>query len=236
VLCVPILVAATDFPSPRGRVSDFAEVIDLAHAARITEISEELERRTGIQLAVVTIASYAPEGSIDDYAAGLFKAWGIGKAKEDNGLLLIMAASERRVRIEVGYGLEPVVTDGRAGEIIDRDILPAFRRGEYGEGLLRGASALAVLAGGQGGVAEPEPGRPFPDDLLIAALLLGGLVLVILLAHSRRHPGRHDWWNTDGTWGRPGGFGGLGGGGFGGGGFGGFGGGASGGGGAGRGW
>ena len=229
-LCAPVLLAATTFPSPRGRVSDFAEVIDPGHAARIAEVSEELERRTGIQLAVVTVPSYAPEAGIEDYAAGLFKAWGIGKAKEDHGLLLIMAAAERRVRIEVGYGLEPIVTDGRAGEIIDRDILPSFRRGEFGEGLLRGADALADLAAGQGGTPEPD-GRPSVNDLVILAFLLGGLVLVVLLAYGGRLSRRRDWWNRGGTWGDSGGFGG-----FGGGGFGGFGGGGSGGGGASRGW
>jgi uncharacterized protein len=229
LLVAPLALGAAGFPTPRGLVNDFAGVLDAPAEARIIALAEGVRRDTGVELAVVTIPSYAPEASLDDYAVGLFQAWGIGKSREDNGLLLIMALAERRVRIEVGYGLEPIVTDGRAGAIIDAEILPAFRRGEYGEGLVRGAEALAQLVSAPAAPAENPSSR---EEFWMAVLLLGGLLFLAWLAQSRRRRSRWGWWDG-GAWGGSGGFGGFGGSG---GGFGGFGGGASGGGGAGRGW
>ncbi len=231
LLVAPFLLGAAVFPTPHGFVNDFAGVLDAPTAARLTELAEGLRRDAGVELAVVTVPSYAPEASLDDYAVGLFQAWSIGKAREDNGLLLIMALAERRVRIEVGYGLEPVVTDGRAGAIIDAEILPAFRRGEYGEGLFRGAAALAKLVA-TGAPETPAEHHSSRDDLWLTVLLFGGFLLLVLLAQSRRRRSQWGWWDG-GVWGGSGGFGGFGGSG---GGFGGFGGGGSGGGGAGRGW
>ncbi|MEO5656824.1 MAG: TPM domain-containing protein [Nitrospiria bacterium] len=227
--CVPLLIGAAVYPRPQGFVNDFAGVIDPATEARIAAVSESLQRGTGIELAVVTVASYAPEAALDAYAAGLFQAWGIGSAARDTGLLLIMAVGERQVRIEVGYGLEPVVTDGRAGAILDTDILPSVRRGEYGEGLARGAEALARLAGAgaEGAGAERAPPRALDAGTM---LLVGGLILFLLLTNKIGRS-RRGGWRQGGGW-TTGGFGGFGGGG----GFGGFGGGGSGGGGAGRGW
>ncbi len=229
LVCAPALLGATSYPQPRGFVNDFAGVIDAPSETRITAVAEDAKARLGIELAVVTIPTFAPEGSLEDYAAGLFRAWGIGSAKNDRGLLLIMAASERRVRIEVGYGLEPIVTDGRAGAIIDAEILPAFREDAYGEGLYRGAAALAALVGSEGGPAPPRDEKGIPVDVLVIALLLGGFVAMVLLTGRIARRRRGGWWRGD-VWGGPTGFGGFGGG------FGGFGGGSGGGGGASRGW
>jgi uncharacterized protein len=229
LLVARFALGAADFPTPSGLVNDFAGVLDAPAEARIIALAEGVRRDTGVELAVVTIPTYAPEASLDDYAVGLFQAWGIGKAREDNGVLLIMALAERRVRIEVGYGLEPIVTDGRAGAIIDAEILPAFRRGEYGEGLVSGAEALAQLVTTDA-PAAPADSPSSRDEFWMAVLLLGGLLVLAWLAQSRRS--RWGWWDG-GAWGGSGGFGGFGGSG---GGFGGFGWGASGGGGAGRGW
>jgi uncharacterized protein len=216
LLVAPLALGAAGFPTSRGLVNDFAGVLDAPAEARIIALAEGLRRDPGVELAVVTIPSYAPEASLDDYAVGLFQAWGIGKAGEDNGLLLIM----------VGYGLEPIVTDGRAGAIIDAEILPAFRRGEYGEGLVRGAEALAQLVSAPAAPAENPSSR---EEFWMAVLLLGGLLFLAWLAQSRRRRSRWGWWDG-GAWGGSGGFGGFGGSG------GEFGGGASGGGGAGRRW
>lgn len=230
LVCAPALLGATSYPQPRGFVNDFAGVIDAPIETRITAVAEDAKARLGIELAVVTIPTFVPEGSLEDYAAGLFRAWGIGSAKNDRGLLLIMAASERRVRIEVGYGLEPIVTDGRAGAIIDAEILPAFRRDAYGEGLYRGAAALAALVGSEGGPALPRGDeKGIPVDVLVIALLFGGFVAMVLLTSRIARRRRGGWWRGD-VWGGPTGFGGFGDG------FGGFGGGSGGGGGASRGW
>lgn len=230
VCCGPLLWGAAEYPRPHGFVNDFAEVIDAPVEARMAERSDALRRRAGIELAVATVPTFAPESSLADYAAGLFRAWGIGDAARDRGVLLIMAVAERQVRIEVGYGLEPILTDGRAGAIIDADILPAFRRGAYGEGLANGADAIARVVEGGDGVPEGDQAPPSSPDWL-TIVVVGGIILFILLTNGLARPRRRGWWDG-GVWPTHGGFGG----GFGGGGFGGFGGGGSGGGGAGRGW
>jgi uncharacterized membrane protein YgcG len=93
-------------------------------------------------VVVVTVETIAPNQSIEDYAVRLFEQAGIGQKKQDNGLLVLFAKTERQVRIEVGYQLEEYVTDGYAGDTIRQEMLPAFRRGEYGPGLLAGTTRL----------------------------------------------------------------------------------------------
>lgn len=110
----------------------------------MTRLAEALERATGAQLAVAVVESIEPYGSIEQYSIALAEAWGVGSGEEDNGVLLVLAMGERRVRIEVGYGLEGAITDGTAGAILDEAVLPALREGQYGAGLLRGMEAVSA--------------------------------------------------------------------------------------------
>jgi len=99
----------------------------------------------------VTLESI-PEGDIESYAVDLFEAWGIGKKGEDNGLLILVSVAERLIRIEVGYGLEGIITDGMAGEVIRQKIAPSFGKGEFGEGIFNGTATLANLIAREKGV------------------------------------------------------------------------------------
>jgi uncharacterized protein len=219
----------------RGLVNDFAGVMG-PEEPPLEALLRELEQKTGAQVAVVTLSSLEG-GEISDFSNRLFERWGIGQAGEDNGVLLLAAIEDRQVWIEVGYGLEPLIPDARAGRVLDEAVLPSFRQEQYGPGLAAGAASLALLVANESGVEltgrlTPQPvatETPSPFAGLLRLLVLFVVVLLFIrnpwLAFMLLSSGRMS--------------GGFGGGGFGrggGGGFGGFGGGMSGGGGAGRSW
>ncbi|GAA0869447.1 hypothetical protein GCM10009116_12830 [Brevundimonas basaltis] len=129
------------FPALSGRVVDQARLLTPEKEAGLTARLEALERDTSDQLVVVTLDSL--QGlEIEDYGYRLGRAWGIGQAGENNGALLIVAPNERKVRIEVGYGLEPILTDGLSALIIHNEILPSFRDGHFERGIEQGVAAI----------------------------------------------------------------------------------------------
>jgi uncharacterized protein len=143
VVCSVSALAQT-FPKPAGRVTDLANVIDPATEAEIDGRLEQLERQTSSEVAVVTVPSL--EGTpVEDYAMRLFKEWGIGQAKEDNGVLVLVAPNEREMRIEVGYGLEGVLPDGLAGQVIRENFIPRFRDDDYNGGIRDGVARVVDI-------------------------------------------------------------------------------------------
>ncbi|MEY4241683.1 MAG: hypothetical protein RJA14_1379 [Pseudomonadota bacterium] len=137
----PALAAGPTFPPLNGRVIDHGDLVsdggELALATRL----EALERDTSDQVVVVTVPDLQGY-EIEDYGYQLGRAWGIGQAEKNNGVLLIVAPRERKVRIEVGYGLEPVLTDALSALIIQNEILPAFREGDFERGIEQGVDAI----------------------------------------------------------------------------------------------
>ena len=213
-----------------GYVFDFARVVNSPDRTAIEQTLRQVEFSTGAEVKVVTLPSLRG-GDVEDFANRLFERWGIGKKDKDNGVLILAAIEDRTMRIEVGYGLEPVITDAAAGRIRDQFMLPAFRQGNYSAGLRAGAEAVAAAIGGKTMTTTP-PSREEPDEgpLDMVVRLFITIVIVIFVI---RHPFLALVLLGGGRGGRSYG-GGFGGGGFGGGGFGGggFGGGMSGGGGA----
>jgi uncharacterized protein len=137
----PVL-SAQDVPEAKGRISDFANVIDLATEREIERRLEDLEKKTSSEIAVVTIESL--KGSpVEDYANRLFKQWGVGQARLDNGVMVLVATGDREMRIEVGYGLEGVLPDGLAGQIIREEFTPRFRDGDFSGGIRNGVFRVA---------------------------------------------------------------------------------------------
>ncbi|MDE3155424.1 MAG: TPM domain-containing protein [Acidobacteriota bacterium] len=131
-------------PQPRGYVNDFAGVLDSGAQTELDALLRQAERDTSDQIALVTVSSL--QGlTVEDYANRLFQQWGVGTREKDNGVLVLVAPAEHRIRIEVGYGLEPVLPDGLAGEIIRTDFLPAFKRGDYRDGLLAGMRRIVEV-------------------------------------------------------------------------------------------
>ena len=139
-------------PNPRTRdgtwVTDMPRALNAATVARLNAMIDELERTTGAELAVVVVASLDGQ-SVEEFAEKLFKMWGIGKAGKDNGLLLLWSTGDRKVRIEVGYGLEGIITDGKAGAILDAYVIPKFKAGQFDEGIIAGVSGVVMALGNQ---------------------------------------------------------------------------------------
>lgn len=142
------------FPRLTGRVVDEANILDPALEQQIAQISAGLERQTSDQLVVVTLASLRGR-EIEEYGYQLGRHWGIGQSAEpgsgqakDNGVLLIVAPNERRVRIEVGYGAEGRLTDALSSVIINQSIVPRFRAGDFAGGILRGTQDITQVLGG----------------------------------------------------------------------------------------
>ena len=246
-------------PSLTAPVNDFAGLIDSSSEAELDRRIRALRQATGDVIVVATIPSHEGYLDIRELAVKLFEngGRGIGDKGKDNGLLIVIAAKERRAAIEVGYDLEGTVTDGFAGETIREAMIPAFRQGQYGQGLIAAVARLSSRIASARGVkiegVEREPvrreRRRSGPTWLIPVLMI--LLIIYLNSRSRRGGRRNRW--TGGPWSGwsggvgpfgggafGGGFGGFGGGriggGSGGGGFGGFGGGRSGGGGAAGGW
>jgi uncharacterized protein len=230
-------------------VNDFAHVIDAQSAAALDQRIRALKAASGDVVVVATVDTYAPYADITDYAVKMFEnhGRGIGDKGKDNGVLVVVAVKDRKVRVEVGYDLEQFITDGYAGEISRTYMAPAFARGEYGAGVLAGTNqVIARIAQARGvtitGVPAPTAvggGAPLPISSGMIVFLM--IVFFILNLRSRRAGyrggrwGRGGWSGWNSGVGPFGGGGGFGGGGFGGG-FGGFGGGRSGGGGGGASW
>jgi uncharacterized protein len=149
---------------PQGWVSDFAGIMPDTVKSQVDALSAEVKKSTGAEIAVVTVPSL--DGmSVEEYAVRLFKNWGIGEKGKDNGVLFLIAPNEHKTRIEVGYGLEPVITDGRAGEIIRKTVIPFFKAGDYNQGILQGSREIAALITGKDLVPSvpiptPEPQSP----------------------------------------------------------------------------
>ena len=130
-ICVP--ARAVPWPDPVGAVNDFAHVIPLDQAQSLESYLDDFQNQTGAAIVVVTVAS--ADGDVDGAAVSLFKAWGIGEKGKDNGVLILAAIQDRRARIEVGYGLEGVLTDADAGDILRQQVYPFFKQQQYGQGL-----------------------------------------------------------------------------------------------------
>jgi uncharacterized protein len=225
---------------PSGYVTDFAGVIAPDTKARLEELCREVEEKTGAQIAVVTVHSLDGE-SVENYAVDLYKKLGVGSKGDNRGVLLLVAPDEHKYRIEVGYGLEPVINDARAGDA-GRAMVPSLRQGNDSAAIETATWMLAKYIADDRGVtlSGQPPARPQRRQRersspigLWAILFIIWIIIAIARAAGGRRGGGGGWWigpmlgGMGGGW-RGGGFGGS----SGGGGFGGFGGGSSGGGGA----
>jgi uncharacterized protein len=147
-----VAAAGYDFPALTGRVVDRADILPAADEARIVAKAEALDHATGHQLVVVTVPSLGGH-AIEDYSLALGNSWGIGRKRADDGVLLVIAPTERKVRIELGKGLEATLTNAEAQRIIDTDVLPAFRSGDFARGIDGGVDGVIHDIGPAGGGA-----------------------------------------------------------------------------------
>jgi uncharacterized protein len=247
VATIALALAALSFPAcayaepisqlhPTNYVNDFAHVLSSETTAELNDVSQQIDQKAHAQMAVVTINSLDGR-DIESYAVDLFKQWGIGNKSTNRGVLILIAVKDHRYRTEVGYGLEPILPDGKVGGFW-REVLPLLKQSDYDQALKlnteRVASVIAEDAGVQltGATAsstERAPPRRPPAGISLGGVVILIILVIVVLATPLR--GILFWWLLMGGGGRRGGWG-SGGFGGGGGGFGGFGGGSSGGGGA----
>jgi uncharacterized protein len=205
--------ADLNFPPLTGRVVDTAGMIDGPGKERLEQMLRAHEELTTEQVVVVTLPDLQGS-SIEDYGYQLGRHWGIGQKGKDNGALLVVARDERKVRIEVGYGLEDRLTDAQSSVIINQVITPAFKRGDFAGGISKGAEAMVQVLGGDP-LAEPAVGatgnaaasEEEPADWRMTLLFL---VLFVVISFISIRSGRGGFIGSGG-----GGFGGFGSGGSG---------------------
>lgn len=187
VFTSPLICAQAD-TSPIGialdqRVIDLTNTLDTSTTTRLKEQLAALEQRKGAQVAVLLVPSTG-EASIEDYANQLFRAWKLGRKDVNDGILLVVAKADRKVRIEVGYGLEGTVTDLLAHRIIEEHITPAFRRGDYVGGISQGVDDLVVLVDGGELPQVTAPGVAPEAIAVLLAFIVGAIGGVLMAARK----------------------------------------------------
>jgi uncharacterized protein len=176
-LCFITAALALDFPQLTGRVVDQAGVMTPESRTAVEAKLKDLEDKSGIQLVVATVKSLQG-GDIETYANQLFRTWKLGEAQKNNGVLLLVAPAEHKVRIEVGYGLEGTLTDALSSVIISNVIVPRFKANDYSGGIDRGVDAIiSVLKGDttdwQPKVSvRPDNGSPVLPGIFFLAVIL----------------------------------------------------------------
>lgn len=185
VLCAAACGAVdwkTRYPKPEGYVSDFAHVIDDGSRKQLEAYGAIVERSTGAQMAFVTIPTLDGE-PIEDVANTIYRAWGVGLKGKNEGIMLLLAINDRRSRLEVGYGLEPILPDGLDGSIL-RQMRPALRQGDYGDAMMAAGQTMGNAIAQAKNVKllahlprrrQPSSGDSIPWPLIIGVLVLVGV-------------------------------------------------------------
>lgn len=208
------VVQAQNYPDLSGRVVDQASILSAETETQLTDLLAAHEARSSDQIVVATISDTGGE-TIETYANGLFRHWGLGQAEENNGVLLLIAVDDRKMRIEVGYGLEGTLTDVLAKLIIDNTIVPQFRSGSFEAGIRLGVDdIIAVLEGNEAELraraernADRSSGAPDIFGWAFIAVfvsIFGGMFGFALLAPifgKKLSPGRYKWLGVDVTYG-----------------------------------
>lgn len=175
LIIVPLAASAYTNPGmPAGFVNDYAGVLTAGQKQSLEQLLEQNRRATGNEIVVVTIASLEGD-TIENVAVSLFQEWGIGGKEKDTGALLLIATDDRQMRIEVGYGLEPVLTDALSSRIIRNTIAPRFKTGDYYEGILQGVTQMLSAARGDTNAV------PDDDESERKGIVQVGFFLILIL-------------------------------------------------------
>jgi uncharacterized protein len=193
--CLAVSAQAPTFPPLSGRVVDDAGILDVQTEALLQAKLADLETKTTNQLVVVTLKSLQGY-DIADYGYRLGRHWGIGLKEKNNGALLIVAPNERRVRIEVGYGLEGSLTDAVTRLIIENAILPRFRANDFAGGVTRGVDDIVAVLSGQAAeykqraAKRPDSSTPALNLVTVILFLIIAFIVIRSLTNSKFRPSR----------------------------------------------
>ncbi len=198
---------AIEFPPLTGRVVDLADLLSPEQEAALTAKLEAFEQKSSDQIVVATIPSLNGE-VLEDYANKLYRTWALGQKQEDNGVLFLVSRDDRKLRIEVGYGLEGQLTDALSKIIIENTVIPAFRGGDFAGGIAKGTDDIISVVSGDGGELEARAKRNLqtdsgdaPDTVFIVIfgiffMLIFGSIVFSMLAHvfgTRVGPRHYVW-------------------------------------------
>jgi len=166
---MPAISAEPNYPNYSAYVNDYAGVMQAGIKTQTEDLIVKVEKETSSEIAVAIVSSL--EGvSVEEYAVTLFEKWGVGKKKEDNGVLLLIAIEDKKLRIEVGYGLEGTITDLEAANIIDNVIVPKFKQNDYSTGIYDGVVAIANK------IYEEKGMTPISDSVEAETTVQGGFL------------------------------------------------------------
>ena len=219
LLCSAPIMAGTamadeTFPDPLGYVSDYAGVLDQEWEARIRSVCRDLEKKTGVEMVVVTTKNIHPYLNVNEYASDLYKHWRIGSAQREHGVLVLAYTKKSQATVTLGRNMIRVIPPGALEEMRQQYIDPTFRTGEYGEGVYRTVVALAAASGDVRLEARRRPHSAqvaFVVMLLVVATIL--TLFWMITRPDKRHPfpkiQRGEYWGT-GQGGFGGNFGGFG--------------------------
>ncbi|HSE91830.1 MAG TPA: TPM domain-containing protein [Methylomirabilota bacterium] len=188
-------------PPPTSRVNDYAGLLAPAQTERLERLLAERERATGTQMVIAVFRSLEGE-SLEDFSIRLAERWRIGRKGLDDGVILLVFVAERRVRLDVGYGLEPRIPDAVAGRIIGEAVAPRFREGRYAEGLEAAVAAVygRLESGRAGGAGKARRG---PDVATLATLAVLAVIVGFVVMSQLGAARRRGYTATRGGWSAP---------------------------------
>jgi uncharacterized protein len=188
---IPSIARALDIPALRGRVNDYAGIIRADKAQQLEERLARFEQETGHQIAILTIPSLEGD-ALEDFGIRVAESWKIGQKGFDNGAILIVAQKDRKLRIEVGYGLEGVLPDAIANRIISEIIVPRFRENDYSGGIEAGVNAILQVTKGESlpELARKPQGSRRSDPSSIVGLLFMIILVALAMGMTQRSASR----------------------------------------------
>ncbi len=178
--------AFTSPGKPQGFVNDYANLLSKEQKANLETTLSDFNKTTTVQITVVTIPDLVDE-TIESYAVKLFEEWGIGDKNKDNGVLFVTALNDRKTRIEVGYGLEGVLTDAQSNGIIQKIVLPEFRNNDYEKGIVDGTQAIISVVKSEADYSTPVSSRA-SWDFIYNYGFIAFIILASVLGRSK------SWW------------------------------------------
>ena len=190
--CLAAFAAEIIPPAPKQYFNDYAGVVSAPTVERLNRTLEEFEKATSSQILVVVYPKMQSDSSLEDYTVRVAQSWKVGQKKQDNGAVLFVFAQDHKLFLQVGYGLEGALPDARCKQIIDREITPRFKAGDFDGGLTAGVNAIIAATKGEykgtgqtvgsDSDARPSHARPLPLPVIVRLIVFGFILLIYILA------------------------------------------------------